>query len=291
MKIVPIDKNEALILRIMGEMGYYESSDIYSSFLLTMQARGVLHETATQGIPEYALNKLIQKGFVIKEPIENPLKHRFAAYLISPAFVGNFESAFGIKPAPSLLSAYSDHATLTHYIGVKELEYTLRRSGNYHFVSSKRSDCSIHLLNGLEYIPDVITKFIMNGGGEGTAIFEYERNTHTQIQFEEKMEKAQLLHHTFNTKTSQINIITNNTENADAIRNKVQMWIDKAGIERLTHVIIRITTLTRLDFNIRNDRHVNDKKCWRWIFNIGKNGRVPELNNEKITRGRKKKET
>lgn len=275
----------------MGQLGYYESSDIYSSFLYIIKKRGPLYETATKGIPEYALNKLIQKGLVIKVPVENPLKHRFAAYLISPAFIGNFEAAFGIKPVPSLLSASSDHATLTHYIGVKELENTLRRSGNYHFVSSERSDCRIHLLNGLEYIPDIITKFRRNGGGEGTAVFEYERNTHTQIQFEEKMEKVQLLHHTFNTKTSQINIITNNTENADAIRNKVELWIDKAGIMRLTHVIVRITTLTKLDFNIRNDRFVNDKKCWRWIFNIGKNGRVPELNNEKITRGRKKKET
>ena len=46
MKIVPIDKNEALILRIMGRWGIVRVPTSILHFLLTMQARGVLQETA-----------------------------------------------------------------------------------------------------------------------------------------------------------------------------------------------------------------------------------------------------
>ncbi|NLT13302.1 MAG: hypothetical protein GXY05_03070 [Clostridiales bacterium] len=282
---ISISSHEKLVLSTIGETGLYESSDIISACLDKVKVVDFFKkDTATRRRYEYALQKLIKKGIVEKLDINNPLKHRYAAYRITPGLEEAYEKFLSEKPVPSLLSGAKDHATLEHFIGVIELEKLLLKSGNYSFVSSKRSDCRLITLSNLEYIPDVIAKYSTHGGGSGMAVFEYERNTHTQQQFEEKLNKAKGLNNIFKVQRSQINIVTNNDVNADELKARVLEWIDKTGTDRLEHVIVRISTLTRLDFNIQNDRLVNDKRSWRWIFNIQKNGKRADFNKEKITR-------
>ena len=113
------------------------------------------------------------------------------------------------------------------------------RSPEYFFVSCDRNDTTIALHDGRTYIPDIIVKGRSSGRqAPFIAYLEYERDTHTQENFEEKMERAlQTLWQEDCVKC--IYIVTNNHGNAMDLSKKADKWVKKRGLIYLMQIRLR----------------------------------------------------
>lgn len=286
---VPLDLpvKQLLLIEIIGSSGKYEKADIYKAFNEWCITRNLADKQLTDGSCLFHMNKLIHDKFIKQEKTAHPLKSQYCVYSLTEKGRQTYTHTFGQPPVePLFAEIIRAHDNLKHGLGIVELEKLLNESHEYFLVSCDRKDTTIALRDGRTYIPDIIVKGHSSGRqAPFTAYFEYELNTHTQENFEEKMERAlQTLWQEDCVKC--IYIVTNNHENAMDLSKKVDKWVEKRGIS-LMSIRLRITTLVCIREAVQKSIPVNNMGNWIVSYNFQK-GAKPKIIKPQITFNQKK---
>ena len=283
----PLPVKQLLLIEILGSTGKYEKEDIYQTFKERCITRNLADKQLTDGSCLFHMNKLIHDKFIKQEKTAHPLKSQYAVYSLMEKGRQTYTQTFGRAPVkPLFAEIIRAHDNLEHGLGIAELKKLLNQSHEYFLVSDDRKDTTIALRDGRTYIPDIIVKGHSSGRQTPfTAYFEYERDTHTQENFEEKMERAlQTLWQEDCVKC--IYIVTNNHENAIDLSKKVNKWVEKRGIS-LMSIRLRITTLVCIREAVQKSVPVNNMGNWIVSYNF-QIGAKPKIIKPQITFNQKK---
>ena len=284
-----LSEKQLLLIEILGSTGKYEQADIYQTFNDTCLSRNLVDKMPTDGHCLYHMNKLIQGGFIKQEKVAHPLKSQYAVYSLTKKGRAVFQHAFDREPVePMFMKIIREHDNLEHGLGVRTLYDFLRQSSEFYWVSCDRKETTLTLLSGETYIPDVVAKsHVPNRRELLTTIFEYELNTHTQENFEKKMERFLQAFRAEKNSVKCIYIVTNNRENALELSRKVDAWVRKRGTMALMSVKVRITTLVCIREMVQKKLPISSPEYWIVSYDFQK-GIRPKIIKPTITINQKR---
>lgn len=264
-RLVHVDANELkermtdrrwYILEVIGTYGFCEGSEI-TDYVLEHYDKS---DSLTENGVRYEIKNLVTSGCLLMDnSIEHPLKSRFAVYSLSDIGRRLYADHFGKEPVLSerdLLIA--QHDNLEHGIGIKCLKSILEKSGGYETVSMDRKDNTIILDDNAKYIPDIKATGKTKNGRTFTAYFEYERGTHSQSDFNVKLNRMTKV-------TRVLNIVCPNALTVEDLVKKVKKWVElRGGNSRLSDYTVRLTTLIRLN----GQANINNDDNWQAVFKL-----------------------
>lgn len=284
-----LPEKQMLLIEILGSTGKYEQAEIYQSFNEACVALDLTDKMLTDGHCLYHMNKLIQAGFVNQEKVAHPLKSQYAVYSLTGKGREIYYQAFGHQPVePLFWKIIREHDNLEHGLGVITLCDFLRQSSEYYWVSCDRNETTLTLLSGETYIPDVVAKsHAPNRSEPHIAFFEYERNTHTQENFEKKMERSLQALRAEKNSVKCVYIVANNRENALGLSRKVDTWVAKRGQMALMSVKVRITTLVCIREAVQKKNPISSSENWIVSYDFQKGVR-PKIIKPTISFNQKK---
>lgn len=264
-RLVQVDANDVVrrmndrqwyILEVIGTTGMCEGTEIME------YAREHFPEGSDK-LPEsaikYAMKTMTDTGCLIADmSVNHPLKSRFAVYSLSDIGKRIYTDHFGKEPVLSERDRLiAQHDNLEHGIGIKYLKSILEKSGKYDLVSMDRKENTMVLDDNAKYIPDIkVTGKTARGNHPFVAYFEYERGTHSQSDFNVKLNRMAKV-------TRVLNIVCPNALTVEDLIKKTQKWVElRGGREKLSNLSVRITTLTRLN----GQTDVNNDENWQAVF-------------------------
>lgn len=263
-----------LLIEIIGSTGMFGKKDIYAEFNALCIKRELAEGNLTDGFCLHYMNRLIKDGFIKPEKLRLPFNNQFTVYTLTDRGKDEYCRAYGKPPVEPLYAPYKrENDNLIHALGIWELEQILNKSREFFFVSCKRKDTTIPLLNGTSYIPDAITKGRLSGRQEPRImVFEYELDKHTTKGLKDKLNHAVKAVRQLepDERFRCINIVTNNYENAGKMRMEVDEWISDYGSISLMDIRLRITTLVCLRDAVNRNGLINNDKNWIFIYNFSK---------------------
>ncbi len=269
-----------LIIEIIGTTGFFEYESIYPAFEKLYNARR-LSDLDVYSKYKYAIRNLKELALIkVDSTVRHPLKRRYAVYTLTDKGEEKFKSEFNKAPVVSESVALTkDHDNLEHALGIRAVLSLMLESGEYSFVSMDRSDNTIRLDNGRTYIPDIVVKGQVPGKPYPfTAYFEYERGTHHQDDFNDKMDKAEMVNR-------RVHIICPGNKEVRIIENKVERYIRARGADNLKEKrlrSIRITTLDYIQKAIEKKTSLNKDSNWATVYDA-KNSFKPVYHENKRT--------
>jgi len=273
-----LDDRAMLIIEIFGKYGYCEMSDIRAEFDRLFMERGMGKAPLVDGSFRRLLYSITTLGIITADKdIEHPLKSKFFVYYLSDIGKRIYESQFGEKPVESQRERLiAEHDNLSHAFGIKALKEILDSSNEYSSVSMSRAENTIKLQNGVLYIPDIIAVGKPpKGKSKGFVTYmEYERNTHHQADYNDKLNKMLYV-------TRWLNIVAPNYNAAKNLVEKTNAWIESRGIQSLRSAKVRITTIKRLSDAVTNGSSINDDKNWYAVY-ILSNGPTPVIRDNTV---------
>lgn len=234
-----LSETAMMIIYIIGHYGLSKTKDIGEQFERdTKKSSRVMDGEWTT---------LMAAQLITKESIRVPSGH-FATYRLSPTGAVVFESRFGEKPVESEVEALiREHGTATHGYGIQALKEILEKDKKYIKVEScpRSSPLKVTIFDGSEkeYIPD-----LMATTKKYVEYFEYERDTHTQAEINDKCNKMCAV-------TKFINFVVPELSAAKSLKQKVDNWIQARNVMSLKGITVRIGTIRSLD-----------KESNRWVF-------------------------
>lgn len=259
-----------LFIEIIGKYGYCEVSDMHPIYDKLYLERKMGKRPLAEGAFRYTLTALSDYNIVLTDNnVHHPVKSKFYVYSLSDIGKRFYEQQFGEKPVVSERDVLiAEHDNLEHAFGIKTLKEILETSGEYTSVSMSRANNTIKITENAQYIPDIIAVGKMKGKPRGfTAYMEYERNTHHQAHFNEKLNKMLSV-------TKWLNIVTPNISIARQLTEKVNAWIESRGIQSIRSAKVRVTTIKRLMDAVPNGYSINDDKNWYAVYTLA-NGPEP----------------
>lgn len=216
-------------------------------------------DTFTKAGITYELQQLVSCGFLIQDKtVNHPLKPHFAIYYMSVIGRRVYLEHFGKDPVPSERDILiAQHDNYDHGVGIKSLKDILEKSQNFDTVCMDRKENTIQLNGGAKYIPDIkVTGKTAKGNRPFTAYFEYEHGTHSQNDFETKLNRMSKV-------TRFLNIVCPNQDAVNICAKKVQKWIeDRGGHTKVGTLTVRLTPLSRL----KDSTNINNDDNWMVIF-------------------------
>ena len=260
--MVPVDVDEICeklsdrrkqILEMIGRTGLFLSTDI-------LEELGKIGEVKQSNFRNDIFTLKVS-GLIMVTPISVPILCQHGnVYELTPSGAAVYHKLYGKEAVPSQSrQIIKDHDNLEHGLGIMTLAKILERFEIFNKMTTARKDNTIVLDTGDKYIPDIIVQT-----KKYTAYFEYELATHTQADFNIKMNKMCR-------KTRFLNIVTNSAANADNLSKKVIKWVKSRGdFGCLPTHIVRITTLTKLNFAADNQKNYLDRDNWVYWYDLGK---------------------
>jgi len=186
--------------------------------------------------------KLTTMSALNKEKFALPISSQGVFYCLTDIGTRMFKHHFKKEPCVSELHrVIAQHDNAEHGYGILDIQNVLEASGRYTSVSSNNRDKAIDVtLDGrqLKYVPDLICKSVKGY----TEYIEYERGTHNQYDFSEKLDKmcaaSRFLH-----------IIVPNKKILNVIKPKITEWIKGKDPAFLKHFTLRVGTA----YNIKDN--------------------------------------
>lgn len=264
-RLVHVDANELqermtdrrwFILQVIGSTGLCEGAEIIDHVLQHYDKDDSLTENGAR----YELKALVTSGCLLSDTtVKHPMKSNFAVYYLSDIGRRLYADHFGTEPILSERDRLiAQHDNLEHGIGIKCLKSILEKSGKYETVSMERQDNTILLDDNAKYIPDIKATGRAKSNRPFTAYFEYERGTHSQSDFNVKLNRMAKV-------TRVLNIVCPNALTVDDIVKKVKKWVElRGGNGRLGDYTVRITTLSRLN----GQPNINSDDNWQAVFKL-----------------------
>ena len=264
--LVQVDANDIVrrmnvrrwyLLEVIGTTGMCEASEI--SDYAKKNYKQTDGEKITENGIRYEMKALTDSGCLISDSnVTHPLKSRFAVYFLSDIGKRIYLDHFGKEPVLSERDRLiAQHDNLEHGIGIKYLKGILEKSGKYETVSMDRKENTIILDDNAKYIPDIkVSGKTPRGNHTFAAYFEYERGTHSQSDFNVKLNRMAKA-------TRTLNIVCPNAITVDELIKKTRKWVElRGGREKVSNLTVRITTLTRLN----GQTDINNDENWQAVF-------------------------
>jgi|GEM_PF-1199048 len=178
------------------------------------------------------LQKLINLQAVRHENVFTPYVSKLAVYSLAPLGAHVFKSERGEEPVLSERDKIiAEHDNIEHGYSIMAVREMFEEGGYFKSVSCTARENRIPLEGGIAYIPDIVAV-----SGKFKNYFEYERGTHTQPNFNAKLNKACKV-------TRYINIIVPNKQTLARVAKQVESWISsRGGHKALTGKKVRIAT-------------------------------------------------
>lgn len=232
------------VLYILGHFGVSKTRDILAKYDECYKERG-------NGSVERSLTKFGTNQTIYSETVKLPTKAgKISLHYLSPIGRTVFKTRFGEE---AVMSEYEKvqkkHDNPTHGYGILELKKVLEESGRYHSVSADEPGIEVTIgETKLTYVPDLKCET-----GNFVDYFEYELNTHKQVDFNMKCNKMCKV-------TKFLNFIVPKIDEARKLKNKVDTWIESRKVESLKNITVRIGTIRSIE---------NDGK-WLVQYNLSK---------------------
>ena len=227
-----MDENAWKIIELIGTNGFSRFEDIERSFSGT----GV-NTTRIRT----ALKSLVDKQAVISDIVKLPIHNRMSLYKMNDVGIKLYKMRHdGASPVISEWERIvSEHDNVEHGYGIWECGVVIQNMDNIASVDIHCRSHEIKLENGGSYIPDIMA--VSNDANPKTAYVEYERGTHDQKDFNEKCNKMM--------RVSQymIFVVPNKETLVDKIIPKLDKWIATKSRSLLNRVVIKGTTLVKLN--------------------------------------------
>lgn len=251
------------IMETMGKLGLCEGSEILLHVVNNYpDEKG---QRLTESTVKYEIKNLIENGCIISDTsVKHPLKSKFAVYYLSDIGRRVYLDHYGEDPVMSERDRLiAQHDNLEHAFGIKTLKDILEASGAYETVVMDRAENTITLENGAKYIPDIkVTGTTAKGKHNFTAYFEYERGTHSQSDFNVKLNRMAEV-------TRFLNIVCPNADTVNELVKKTKKWVElMGGAQKLSKFTVRITTLKRLE----GQTNINSDNNWQAVFKLSNSG-------------------
>lgn len=240
------------IIRIIGEYGYSEKPIIQDTVMKNKEIK-----TSSSSI-QIAITSLVQLNVIIAQQIYTPLRPKMSLLNLTSIGQKVFKVKFNKPPVISEMEKImKEHDNFEHGYGIKDLSTVLAAKKVYTDISiTNRPGIVIDNKYNVRYVPDVKAKY------RNTEIyFEYERGTHTQKDFEAKIDKMLAV-------TKEINIVVPNMETiVKTIIPKLDKYVNNRNSYKLQNVVIRICTLK----NFRDkDSDMRSNDDWDYYYDLNK---------------------
>lgn len=240
------DKNMLEIIKLIGETGISKFPDI---------SKKLMSKDYKKNAIALAINKL-QGDLKLIETIS--IKHPTITTLnlikLSSSGIRLYNKETNKEAVISEIDKiYDEYNTLEHGYGILTLKEFLEESGNYKKISIYNKKNPIVIEKDVNYIPDIICDRIK---GNGQDYFEYEIGGINHTEFQNKCNKMLKKIKTFY-------FIGQNKTTTDEIKSKIESWIDKTGIDKLKGLVIKITSIKKIQ-----TKGINDVNVWEYIYNL-----------------------
>lgn len=219
------------IFRLIGEQGYSQLPQIKELLSSSSIEKGAKTSVMTQ------INALAQSKLISRENMVTGYR-RFIVCDFTPLGRRVFEEIFKKSPVETEVRRLTrENASAEHGYLIQDTMTILQKEFGYKQLCIDRKQNTMELRNGKKYIPDIKATF----NGTNWDYIEIERGTHTQKDFNEKLDKMLMVTRTFH-------FVSQNQEMLDKVIEKTNKWVEERGIENLKKIglTIKFSTITHL---------------------------------------------
>lgn len=228
------------VFRLIGEQGmsqvplikeYLESSSI---------------EKGGKSSINVQINNMIRSKILSRENINTGYR-RFIVVDFTPIGLRIFEEIFGKSPVESEKRRLTrENASVEHGYLIQDTMTILKKEFGYVKLTIDRHQNTIKLGDRKTYIPDIVATI----DGRNWDYIEVERGTHTQKDFNDKLNKMRMVTKTFY-------FVSQNQEMLNVVIEKTNKWIEEMGKDSLKGITIKFSTLSHLS-----------KRSWSKIISL-----------------------
>ena len=228
------------VFRLIGEQGmsqvplikeYLESSSI---------------EKGGKSSINVQINNMIRSKILSRENINTGYR-RFIVVDFTPIGLRIFEEIFGKSPVESEKRRLTrENASVEHGYLIQDTMTILKKEFGYVKLTIDRHQNTIKLGDRKTYIPDIVATI----DGKTWDYIEVERGTHTQKDFNDKLNKMRMVTKTFY-------FVSQNQEMLNVVIEKTTKWIEEIGKDSLQGLTIKFSTLSHLS-----------KRSWSKIISL-----------------------
>ena len=181
------------------------------------------------------INAMNKANLITRENINTGYR-RFLVLDLTALGTRIYEEIFGKSPVESEIRRLTrENASKEHGYLIEDSKTILMNEFGYKHVSIDRKKNTIQLKNGKKYIPDIVGSI----DGKIWDYFEVERGTHTNEDFNDKLNKMYSVTRTFH-------FIAQNEETLTIIKEKVEKWLLSREVKP-TSLTIKYTTTSHLN--------------------------------------------
>ena len=217
------------IFRLIGEKGYSQLPQIKELLENSSIEKGKKSSINIQ------INNMMHSKIIESETINTGYRH-FKIIDFTSVGVRIFEEIFKKSPVESEQHRLKrENASLEHGYLIQDTMTILKKEFGYLNLIIDRKTNSIKLPGGKTYIPDIVATI----DGKVWDYIEVERGTHTQKDFNDKLDKMLMVTKTFH-------FVSQNQESHNIVIEKTQNWINGQDANRLKGVTIKFSTLSHL---------------------------------------------
>lgn len=181
------------------------------------------------------INAMNKANLITRENVNTGYR-RFLVLDLTAIGIRIYEEIFGKSPVESEVRRLTrENASKEHGYLIEDSKTILINEFGYKHVSIDRKKNTIQLKNGKKYIPDIVGSI----DGKTWDYFEVERGTHTNEDFNDKLNKMYSVTRTFH-------FIAQNEETLNIIKEKVEKWLLSRDTKP-TSLTIKYTTTSHLN--------------------------------------------
>ena len=208
-----------------------------------------------------ALFSMRSAGIVSVNDVFCPLIPHLKVYTLTEMGQRLYKSKFGnVAKMSESEKVIAEHDNLSHGYGILSVAEVIRQSNQFDSVTTNRKVNTIHLHNGIEYIPDIVCKT-----DKTTIYVEYEMGTHTQTDFNNKCGKMLMA------SKNLYFVVPNQDVLRESMVPKIQKWVDSKSKQVLSGAKIYLTTAQNL-----SQCNFSDDSTWRILFDLNKSNKPQE---------------
>lgn len=239
------------IINVIGQTGVSEKKGIHKL------VEEELKKEISDGHITTAIKSLVGLDVLVENMVNLPVRPKFCLYTLTSTGVRIYKAKHGELP---VLSEYDmiikAHDNAEHGYGIKELLEILKNKKIYTGLTMDRKKCSIKISGVGEYIPDIVGKY-----NDMPVYFEYERGTHSQKDFDVKLDKILYV-------TKIVNIVAPNVDTAiKHINPKIENYIKRKGKVSLKNVVFRVGVMRTIN---NTELKLINNDDWQYIFDVNK---------------------
>jgi len=240
------------VLECIGGKGTSLYNEIEEEVLKACEEAEIVTSTARI---RAAVQNLVQMGILEKQSLSTPLTPRQNVSYLSLTGHRIYTELYGHVPQLSEYETLSkEHDNAEHGYGIQEIARIMLATGKFKKVEymNGRHPIVIKGGGGVAYVPD-----IMATTDSYKMYIEYERGTHTQPDFENKLEKMMAV-------TRFLNIIVTTADVKEVIIKKALIWIEKIGRQKLKGRKLCISTARYFA-----DHDPGSPNSWMYVQDLG----------------------